>query len=91
MAYLIRGARRFGAPWVPDDPIAAEVAAIAEASGDDPPALVAGIVGIRTIFAPELAQNDQFRAVVASALAGLLSPDPRGFVADRCRSEAALP
>jgi fructuronate reductase len=91
MAYLIFGARRFGAPWVPDDPIAAEVAAIAEATGDDPSALVAGIVGIRTIFAPELAQNDQFRAVVASALAGLLSPDPRGFVADRCRSEAALP
>ena len=91
MAYLIFGARRFGAPWVPDDPIAAEVAAIAEAIGNDPPALVAAIVAIRTIFAPELAQNDQFRAVVASALAGLLSPDPRGFVADRCRSEAALP
>lgn len=91
MAYLIRGARRFGAPWTPDDPIAGEVAAIADRTGDDAPALVAAITGLRAIFAPELAASEPFRAAVASALAGLLGPDPRGYIATHCRNAAALP
>ncbi len=91
MAYLIRGARRFGAPWTPEDPIAGEVAAIAETTGNDAQALVAGITGLRTIFAPALASSDQFRREVASGLTGLLGPDPRGFLATHCRNAAALP
>ena len=91
MAYLIRGAWRFGAPWTPDDPIAADVAAIADRLGNDPPALVRAISGLAAIFPAELAQTPAFRTEVATALAGLLGSDPRGYLASRCGTAAALP
>jgi fructuronate reductase len=90
MAYLIRGARRHGAAWQPDDPIATEVGRIAEATGDVE-SLVAGIGGLTSIFRPDLASHAVFRAEVTQALGGLLGPDPRGFIATRCRDRALLP
>ena len=50
------------------------------ATGDDPPALVAGILALDTVFAPALAARDDFRAGLAAALAGLLGPDPMAVV-----------
>lgn len=91
IAYLIRGAPRFGAMWTPDDPIAAEVAAIAERTGADTTALVSAITGIRAIFASELAASELFKAQVASALGGLLGPDPRAILTAHCRNVTALP
>ncbi len=52
MAYLARASGRFGRQWSVDDPYAARIAAIADRTGDDPAALVDGIVAIDAIFAP---------------------------------------
>ncbi|MFZ1338145.1 MAG: hypothetical protein WAS26_03740, partial [Paracoccaceae bacterium] len=59
--------------------------------GNDPPALVRAISGLAAIFPAELAQTPAFRTEVATALAGLLGPDPRGYLASRCGTAAALP
>jgi len=52
------------------------VAAIADHTGDDAPALIAGILALDTVFAPALAARPDFRAGLARALARLLSPEP---------------
>ncbi len=80
MAYLVRASDRFGRQWPAEDPEAARVAAIAERTGDDPTALVAGILALDTVFAPALAAREDFRAPLAAALAGLLSPDPMSVI-----------
>ncbi|RVA21047.1 mannitol dehydrogenase family protein, partial [Mesorhizobium sp. M7D.F.Ca.US.004.03.1.1] len=59
---------------------AGKVAAIADATGRDAKALVAGILAIDTIFDPGLAANETFRKAVTSALDGLLSDDPMATV-----------
>ena len=76
MSWLVRASDRFGRQWPAADPEAARVAAIADRTGDDPQALVAGILALDTVFAPALAARPDFRAGLARALALLLSPDP---------------
>jgi fructuronate reductase len=76
MAWLVRASGRFGRAWPVEDPQAARVAAIADRIGDDPAALVRGILSIDTVFDPGLAASPDFRAALAEALGGLLSPDP---------------
>jgi fructuronate reductase len=76
MAYLVRASRRFGRQWTADDPFAERVAAVADAVGGDPPALVAGITAIREIFGPDLGASERFRADAAAALGGFLGADP---------------
>ncbi|MFC3324376.1 mannitol dehydrogenase family protein [Mesorhizobium cantuariense] len=80
MAYLIQASEKFGRSWPVSDPYAGKVAAIADATGRDAKALVAGILAIDTIFDPGLAANDTFRKAVTSALDGLLSDDPMATV-----------
>ena len=62
MATLVRASDRFGRQWPAADPEAARVAAIADRTGDDPQALVAGILALDTVFAPALAARPDFRA-----------------------------
>lgn len=76
MAWLVLAADRFGRRWPAADPEAGRVAAIADATGDDADALVAGILALDTVFAPALAADTGFRAALATALARFLSPDP---------------
>ncbi|PWJ94857.1 fructuronate reductase [Mesorhizobium loti] len=80
MAYLIQASEKFGKRWPVSDPYAGKVAAIADATGRDAKALVAGILAIDTIFDPGLAANETFRKAVTSALDGLLSDDPMATV-----------
>ena len=80
MAYLVRASGRFGRQWPAEDPEAGRVAAIADRAGDDPAALVAGILALDTVFDPALAARPDFRAPLAAALAILLSPDPIAVV-----------
>jgi fructuronate reductase len=81
MAWLVRAADRFGRAWVADDPQAGAVATLANRIGDDPAGLVAGILAIDAIFAPDLAASPGFRRDLTVALAGLLSPGPMEVVA----------
>ena len=80
MAYLVRASDRFGRQWRAEDPEAERVALIADRTGNDPAALVAGILGLDTVFAPELAARAEFRAPLAAALAGFLSPEPMAVI-----------
>ena len=80
MAYLVRASDRFGRQWRAEDPEAERVALIADRTGNDPAALVAGILGHDTVFAPELAARAEFRAPLAAALAGFLSPEPMAVI-----------
>lgn len=80
MAYLVAASSRFGKRWQADDPYAGTVAAIADRIGDDPPALVDAILSLDSIFPEELSGNERLRALLAQRLAGLLGPDPRGFI-----------
>ncbi len=81
LAYLVRAARRFGAAWTADDPYAARIATIAEASGDIA-GLVDGILGIEAIFDPALAADGRFRNGLGRSLGGLVGADPVGFLKD---------
>ncbi|TPL77943.1 mannitol dehydrogenase family protein [Mesorhizobium sp. B2-3-13] len=80
MAYLILASARFGKRWPVSDPYAGKVAAIADATGNDAPALASAILAIDTIFDPDLAANETFRQAAASALGELLSDDPMAAV-----------
>ena len=82
LAYLLRASRRFGARWTAADPYAERIAGIAEASGGDMRGLVDGILGIQAIFDPALAANQRFRDGLGRSLAGLVGPDPVGFLKD---------
>ena len=80
MAYLIRPAARFGGQWVADDPYAVRVAAIADKVGHDAGRLVAAILRLDGIFAPEFGGNAGFVAGLARALDGVLTGDPRVYL-----------
>ncbi|TPM34554.1 mannitol dehydrogenase family protein [Mesorhizobium sp. B2-3-5] len=80
MAYLIQASERFGKSWPVSDPYAGKVAAIADATGRDTPALAAAILAIDTIFDPGLAANQTFREAVTVALGELLSDNPMAAV-----------
>ncbi|RUW92037.1 mannitol dehydrogenase family protein, partial [Mesorhizobium sp. M8A.F.Ca.ET.059.01.1.1] len=80
MAYLILASARFGKRWPVSDPYAGRIAAIADESGRDAPALASAILAIDTIFDPGLAADETFRKTVTSALGELLSDDPMAAV-----------
>ncbi|TGV55471.1 mannitol dehydrogenase family protein [bacterium M00.F.Ca.ET.141.01.1.1] len=80
MAYLILASARFGKRWPVSDPYAGRIAAIADESGRDAPALASAILAIDTIFDPGLAADETFRKTVSSALGELLSDDPMAAV-----------
>ncbi len=80
MAYLIQASARFGKRWPVSDPYAEKIAAIADATGHDAPALASAILAIDGIFDAGLAADERFRTAVASALGDLLSDDPMAAV-----------
>ncbi|TPK71182.1 mannitol dehydrogenase family protein [Mesorhizobium sp. B2-4-15] len=80
MAYLIQASERFGKLWPVSDPYAGKVAAIADATGRDAPALASAILAIDTIFDPGLAANETFREAITVALGELLSDNPMAAV-----------
>ncbi|MDQ0391986.1 mannitol dehydrogenase family protein [Labrys monachus] len=80
LAYALCGARRFGARWVPDDPLAPRVVALGEEAGGDFEALARALLGIGAIFGTDLAASPAC-AAIARHLEGLLSVDPRSYLA----------
>jgi fructuronate reductase len=55
------------------DPLAGELARVAQANGRDPDALVRGFASIGQVFGDDLPRDPRFTAPVARALARLLS------------------
>jgi fructuronate reductase len=80
LAYCLCGARRFGARWTPDDPWAPRVVAIGEDTRDDFGALAKALMAIAAIFGTDLAGSSA-GAAIAAHLRGLLSGDPRLYLA----------
>jgi fructuronate reductase len=78
IAYVAAGAKRHGARWAPSDPFAAEVIARAESAGGAVE-LARAVLSIRAIFGDDLAE-DRLAARIGGHLAGLLGPDPRGYL-----------
>jgi fructuronate reductase len=78
IAYVGAGAKRHGARWAPSDPFAAEIVARAESAGDFV-ALARSVLAIRAIFGDDLAEDD-LAVRLGGHLAGLLGPDPRGYL-----------
>ena len=78
LAYALCGARRFGARWTPDDPLAGRVVAIGEQTGDAE-ALSLALLGLDAVFGHDLAGSPAAPAV-AGHLSGLLSSDPRRYL-----------
>jgi fructuronate reductase len=81
MAYCLCGARRFGARWRPDDPLADRVMAIGERSTDFL-ALAKALLSLDAIFGTDLAGSPAADAIAAH-LEGLLSADPRTYLRGR--------
>ncbi len=79
IAYVLSGAKRFGARWSPSDPWAAAIIERGEREGDFT-ALAGSILGIAEIFGPDLARPSLVQAV-ASDLEGLLTGDARAWLA----------
>jgi fructuronate reductase len=79
IAYVAAGAKRYGARWAPSDPFALEVIARAEAAGGAIE-LARSVLAITAIFGEDLG-DEGLAARVGADLAGLLGPDPRGYLA----------
>jgi fructuronate reductase len=80
LAYVLSGAERFGARWSPDDPLASRVIRIGEQTGEFA-ALSEALLGFEAVFGPDLAGSPASPAVAAH-LRGLLSPEPRRYLAE---------
>ena len=78
IAYVAAGAKRHGARWAPSDPFAAEIIARAESAGDFV-MLARSVLAIGAIFGDDLAE-DELAARLGGHLAGLLGPNPRGYL-----------
>lgn len=78
IAYVAAGAKRYGARWTASDPFAAEIIARADSSGDFV-ALARSVLAIRAIFGDDLV-GDELVGRLGGHLAGLLGPDPRGYL-----------
>lgn len=78
IAYVAAGAKRHGARWLPSDPFAAEIIARAESAGDFV-SLARSVLAIRALFGDDLA-DEQLATRLGGHLAGLLGPDPRGYL-----------
>jgi len=80
IAYVAAGARRYGARWAPDDPLAGLVIARAESAAGFTE-LARATLAIADIFGDDLAEAG-LAAGVAVHLEGLLGPDPHGYIRD---------
>jgi fructuronate reductase len=80
IAYVLCGAQRFGGRWQPSDPWAAAIIAKGETLGGDPVGLAKAILSIEAIFGPDLA-TDAMAVTIGAHLAGLLSADPKAYLA----------
>ncbi|WP_413988204.1 mannitol dehydrogenase family protein [Labrys okinawensis] len=79
LAYVLCGARRHGARWQPNDPMAAGVIAIGEQGGDDFDGLARALIGIEQVFGSDLRDSTAVPAI-AMHLRGLLGGDVRGYL-----------
>jgi fructuronate reductase len=64
------------------DPLAAQLRAIADAAGNNPDRLAAGMLGVKEVFGDDLAANQRLRAVLASHLASLYAKGALATVRD---------
>jgi fructuronate reductase len=80
IAYVAAGARRYGARWTPDDPLAGLVIARAESAAGFVE-LARATLAITDIFGDDLAEAG-LAAGVAVHLEGLLGPNPHGYIRD---------
>ena len=78
LAYGLSSARRFGARWTPDDPLAERVIAIGEQTGEFD-ALSRALLGLEAVFGTDLASSPA-APVVGGHLRGLLSSDPKRYL-----------
>lgn len=79
MAYDLCGAKRFGARWMPDDPMASRVIDIGGEFGGDFDELTRAMLGIEAIFGSDL-MDSPAEAVIAGHLRGLLSEHPQAYL-----------
>ena len=79
LAYVLAGARRFGGRWAPEDPLAGRIIAIGDQTGDFA-ALSRALLGLDAVFGHDLTDSPAVPAI-ADHLRGLLSADPRGYLA----------
>jgi fructuronate reductase len=78
IAYVAAGARRYGARWAPNDPLAGLLIARAE-SAESFSELAEAALSISQVFGGDLADAGLV-ARIAANLQGLLGPDPHGYL-----------
>jgi fructuronate reductase len=83
IAYVLSGARRFGARWIPSDPYAETLIAIGERNSDWSE-LAKAVLAIPPIFGTDMARPELIEPI-ARHLRGLLQGDPRAYLAERLR------
>ena len=81
IAYVLSGAKRFGARWRPADPFADRIIAIGE-GGASLPDVSRSVLAIGSIFGADLQRADLAESI-AGHLAGLLQGDPRAYLQSR--------
>jgi fructuronate reductase len=92
IAYLAKASQKLGAPWVPSDPFAQAIRAIADETGPAAAELVRKVLAIEAIFGRDLPQTPGVAAAVTRHVEGLLSPDPENYLralADRREPRSA--
>jgi fructuronate reductase len=80
IAYVLAGSRRFGRRWAPSDPWADRIMAQGERCDGDFTALARSILSLEAIFGRDLTDED-LAGRVGGHLGGLLSANPRGYLA----------
>jgi fructuronate reductase len=80
MRYVM-GVDEAGAAIEVKDPLAAEFRAVVGRCGQDPAAVVAGLLGIRAIFGDDLPRHAGFRRQLTDTLARLISDGTRNALA----------
>jgi fructuronate reductase len=81
IAYCLSGARRYGRRWAPSDPWAETIIALCDQTGEDFALLARAVLGIDAIFGADLA-SPPFVAAIGAHLRGLLTDDPRTYLAE---------
>jgi fructuronate reductase len=80
---FVAGADDAGQPLALNDPLAAELTAIARAAGPEPESLSNGLLGVQAIFGRDLAADRRFAVAVRQALADLVAQGSRRSAAAR--------
>jgi fructuronate reductase len=81
IAYVLSGAKRFGARWAPSDPFAERILAIGDAAANLEDT-AASVLALKPIFGEDLQRADLAEAL-GEALAGLLEGEPRAYLQRR--------